>query len=297
MIRWLPLLFVLACDSGPRAVAFADYTSEGMAALCSWAVRCRHAPDDATCMRLLDPRTFDRRRAGDSIRLGRLAYDPDAAGRCLQGGRDAECSAPPFLDPSCGKVFTGLVGENGVCTSPYDCAGGAACREPQCAAGCCVGTCAPPPGPVAPMPLSPVGGKCNTHDDCVDTAYCEVDGRCHEMPRRAGDHCLWGCYFGDLFCEVNSERCTLYAKIGEACGAQALCNDSYSFCDGGTCRARPGLGEACDETTRRCVGGMFCSAEGKCAARGSAGAPCSGDAQCDVACEAGTCVIYETCAP
>jgi hypothetical protein len=290
-------LLLAGCGGGaPAPVAFADYAAEGQAALCAWAVRCRHAPDDATCRRILDPRQFDTRRADDGLRLGRLAYDADAAGACLDAGRAAACSAPPFTDASCDRVFTGLVPQDGVCTTAFDCAGGARCLDRVCDAACCVGACGPPEPRPAPPLRSEVGGACATHGDCVDDAFCDIDGRCHAMPREPGERCLFGCYYGDLFCDVEREVCVRYGGVGDACGPGAPCNLSYTYCDG-VCRPRPGPGEGCDAAAR-CVPGLVC-AGGVCAPRGGEGEPCSGDDQCDVACDvqAGACVAYAICAP
>jgi len=288
-------VLLAACDGAPRPIAFADYAVEAADAFCSWAVRCRHLPDDDTCRRLLDPKRYDTRRAADALSLGRLAYDPEAAAECLAAGRAAACPAPAFADPSCDRVFVGLVPQGGACAGAFDCAGDGECLEPVCDAGCCSGTCGP--APPADPPLAPVGATCRTHFDCVETAYCEVDGRCHELPRNAGDHCLFGCWYGDLYCDAGSETCRLHAATGEPCGADRRCNPNHDFCDG-TCRPRPGAGEPCDGDTRFCVPGTRCL-EGRCAPRGTVGDACAVDDDCDVGCDvaAGRCVAYATCVP
>jgi hypothetical protein len=253
-------------------------------------------PDDATCRRYIDPKRYDLRRATDGIAAGRLRYDGEAAATCLGAGRDAICSGLPFTDASCARVFVGLVPEGGHCTGAHDCAGGASCDGP-CNAGCCDGTCGAPVTPSPAPVLSPIGGPCTSHPDCVPTAYCERDGTCHALPDAAGEHCLFGCTYGDLYCDVSSETCLAYAAIGAACDAAHPCVPGDSFCgDDGSCHPRPGAGEACDTMARLCVPATTCQA-GVCQPRGTTGAPCAADAECDVACDtaAGVCAAYASC--
>ncbi len=293
-----------APPAGPDAgvlvepVPFESYGIAAADAYCAWAVRCRHVPDDTTCRRLLDPKNYDTRRAADGMRLGRLRYDAAAAGRCLAAARGSICPAPPFLDVSCGGVFTGLVPRDGACTTAYDCAGHARCLRPVCGPGCCVGSCGPPEAPVVDPPLAPVGEPCRAHGDCVYTAYCEA-GRCALLPDEVGEHCLFGCAVGDLYCDLDTETCRRHPALGEACSPEAKCNPFVAFCDG-ICKPRPGAGEPCDADARRCVPGTTCDADaGACAARGGEGSACASDGQCEVACDrdAGACAGYSTCAP
>lgn len=270
-------------------VPLADYAAAAQDALCGWAVACRHVPDDATCRRLVDPKRYDTRRAAEAIAAGRLVYDPDAAATCLDTGRRGPCPSS-FDDPSCARVFVGEVAEGGACTARIECAAGADCADRACTASCCVGTCGAPIAPAAP--LAPVGAACQTHFDCVAIAYCDA-GTCRELPRNAGDPCLFGCWYGDLTCDVATLTCVEVAGLGEACGAKP-CDAAWAFCDG-VCAARPGEGEACD-ATRACIPTTWCDGTA-CRARGGAGATCANDAQCDYVCDAaaGTCADYSPC--
>jgi hypothetical protein len=296
------VLAVVACSAptatpDPSPVPFDTYAATAQDAYCAWAVRCRHVPDDPTCRRLIDPRAYDTRRASDGIRLGRLAYDPDAAGRCLAGAHAAACAAPPFIDPSCGAVFSGLVPRGGACTTAYDCADHALCLEPACELGCCIGTCGPPRVLATPPDLADVGEPCRSHATCVVTAYCE-GGRCRALPTRAGERCQFGCATGDLYCDLGTETCRAHAALGEPCGPEAECSSYVAFCDG-ICQARPGPGDRCDDV-RRCIPSTTCAPDaGACAPRGGEGAPCSRDDECDVACDtqSGSCVAYTACLP
>src|SRR5262249_14956846 len=108
-LRPLALLALAACGSAASTVSLSQYGGTALDSECDWAVRCRYFPDDATCRRVLDPKAFDLRAAEASVAAGRLRYDPEAAARCLDAGRAALCPAAPFADPSCAKVFVGLV--------------------------------------------------------------------------------------------------------------------------------------------------------------------------------------------
>ena len=296
MKRLAVLLLAAGCNGSATPVAFEDYAVEAADAFCDWAVGCRHVPDDATCHRLLDPKRYDTRRAADAIRLGRLRYDADAAGACLASGRLAACPAPAFADPSCDRVFVGQVPQGGACAGIYDCAGGGECLEPECDAGCCSGTCGP--APPADPPKKAIGELCDAHEECVATAFCETDGRCHEYPKSVDQHCIFGCWYGDLYCDLAVEACRLHAATGEVCNAGRRCNPNNDFCGDGICRPRPGAGEPCDQETRLCIPGTRCVA-GTCAPRGAEGDPCAVDDDCQAGCDQATdrCVAYTTCMP
>src|SRR5262249_14765671 len=160
--------------------------------------------------------------------------------------RAAACTAPPFADPSCAMVYTGLVAAGGACTRDSECSGGGTCASARCEPGCCSGTCAASDPPDAGAPAAPNGAPCRTHTDCLYTSYCGDDFHCRALPTREGQHCLFGCATGDLYCDVDSETCHAYAKIGAACSAARHCNNLYAYCDpDGTCKPRPGAGEIC----------------------------------------------------
>ncbi len=308
---------VLAACGGLDPVPLDRYGAAAEDALCDWAVACRHVPDDATCRRFIDPKRYDTRRAAESIAAGRLAYDPGAAARCLDTGRRGPCPSS-FDDPSCAQVFVGRVAQGGACTSRLECAAGAECGNLTCAAGCCRGTCGAPA--VVPPPPAPVGASCQTHFDCVAIAYCD-QGTCRELPKNAGDPCLFGCWYGDLTCDVETLTCVQVAGLGEAC-ADRPCDAAWAYCDG-VCRPRPGAGDACDATGAggpiglgamspvggrglaaapsidvRCIPTTWCDGA-TCQPRGGPGATCTMDPQCDFACDAaaGQCVPYASCAP
>lgn len=288
-----------ACGSSTAApVALADFSSAAADAVCDWATRCLHMPDRPTCERFIDPKTYDTRRAADAVAAGRLAYDADAAGACVQATRDAYCLAVPFTDPSCGDMFVGLVAETEACTSDFECIGGGRCMNPSCSGQCCSGTCGPPLTGMPPEPKQ-IGESCTNHGDCVENAHCGFDRICAERPDEAGEPCVFGCARGDLYCDTDDLTCKQFAAAGEVCdetGETARpCDEAWSWCDG-VCKHRPGVGEACGEPPQSCVAAAYCD-NGTCKARGTVDDACTSNDQCDVACDslAGKCVEYQTC--
>jgi hypothetical protein len=298
-MKWAPLLAVAAVSCGEAGVApvqVEEFGAQAMTALCDWAVRCRHVPDEDTCRRLIDGRAYDVRRAIDTIAAGRALWDPEAAGRCVAETRDGVCPDDPFAHESCGRLLIGLVPRTGACTSSFDCADGAQCAVTSCDEQCCLGTCGAPQPPPEPIVRAPVGEPCEQHLDCVAGAYCELDRRCTAMPGEPGEHCLFGCAWGDLYCDVFTETCKRFAGRGEACDTSTPCDPAWSFCDG-VCRDLPGPGETCDATVRRCAFAAWCGPDSVCVPLGTGGVSCTADEACQIACDesAGACVAYQTC--
>lgn len=269
-------------------------------AYCDWAVRCRHVPDHATCRRLLDPKEWDIRRALDAYFAGRLGYDPLEAARCLEATREAACLAEPFSHPACRRAFWGLVPQGGTCVAAYECQGGGACLHTSCDEQCCLGVCGPPRQPEPEPELRGVGEPCERHSDCEPMAYCERNRVCTPLPDEEGEHCLFGCAWGDLYCDVATETCRAYVPLGGACDGDARrCDAAYAFCGDGVCRPIPGAGEPCGpDPNQPCVPTAFCDeATSTCVARRRPGEPCTRDAECDLACHlaTGTCAEYRNC--
>ncbi len=301
-MRTVLALLVLAACGGDSVdpVPLEQLSARSADAVCAWATRCIHVPDDATCRRLIDPKDYDTRRTEDAVAAGRLVYDPDAAGECLARTADASCLATPFADPACDAMLAGVVTQGGACTSAFECADFADCEAVTCSGQCCVGACgAPGFDPGEPPPRTAIGGACDTHLDCVDEAYCEIDGSCTEMPDAPGERCLFGCARGDLYCDIDVFECRAYAARGEACDPERAsappCDPTWSYC-AGECRDRPGEGEACDASDRRCIASTWCDGDpGVCRGRGAAGAVCAAADQCEVTCDGAVCLEYETC--
>jgi hypothetical protein len=301
----LALMVALAPASGCGGddlapVPLAEFSQRAEDAVCEWAVRCRHVPDDATCRRLIDPKDYDTRRAADAVAAERLGYDAGAAARCIDRTANASCLDSPFSDAACDGMLFGRVAEAGACTSNLECDSGADCESVVCAGQCCTGACGPAPfDPGEPPPRAEIGEACETHLDCVIDAYCETDRVCTAMPDEPGERCLFGCARGDLFCDIDSLTCIAYAARGAPCDAAGAaappCDPTWSYCDG-VCVDRPGEGDPCDSADRRCIASTWCDGDpGACRARGSVGAACTDAFQCAVTCDGAVCLEYETC--
>lgn len=142
-----------------------------------------------------------------SIAAGRIDYDADAAGECLDAAANLSCSAYSMLSTNtsvgCDTPFIiPKVGDGGGCTQDYEC----------------------------------TSGFC---DGASDTA----DGTCAAMPT-AGQACTGTCAHG-LFCSYDQtammETCQPVKANGETCDYDSQC--SSDNCDGGSCADKP---QVCD---------------------------------------------------
>jgi hypothetical protein len=300
-VRRFAALLLFAC-SGPAApdpVPIELWGVGAQDALCSWLVACRHVPDDAQCRRNLDPRRYDMRLGIEAVADGRIVYDGVAAARCFEITAGAPCAAFAFSDPTCLRVFQGQVAPGDACFTSRDCADRADCVNRVCdRAQCCAGVCGSPPEPEEPWPEpKQIGESCVTHTDCILDAYCDETRRCVALPDEAGEHCLFGCAWGNLRCDVDTETCVAYQALGAVCADDGECDEAYAYCDG-VCRPIPGPGESCDTARRRCIPTAWCDA-GTCRARGNPGDPCITDEHCTVGCDeiGGLCVDHSRCPP
>ena len=300
-VAWLVLAAVGCGDDVIPAppVELAELGELAQMAACDWAVRCRHVPDRATCERLIDPKDYDVRRALDAVAAGRLRYDPVLGGACVAKNREQACVASQWSSRACRTMFRGSVPSGGTCTSSFECEGRAPCEELQCGAQCCLGVCGTAV-PVDEPNLNSIGERCSSHFDCEEDAYGEIDRRCTALPTEAGQRCLFGCAFGDLYCDLDELVCKRFAGLGESCDVDAVsappCDAAWSFCDGGRCAARPGVGESCEQASAECIATAYCQ-DGTCHARGSIGDVCTSGEHCDVACDLDReeCVAYQAC--
>lgn len=286
----LIVALLTACKGAPDPVSLEDFPAAATDALCDWAVACRHVPSDEICRRTLDPRDLDVRRAADAVAAGRMAWDAQAAGWCLRMQRSSACHAPRFSADECRDMTVGLVEEGGLCTSSFECAAGT-CADTVCEEACCVGTCIAP----APRVVRDLVQLCDSHDECGYDEHCNYQGECEWLPDEEGEACIFGCAYGDLYCDLATLTCRRYAGLGEACGDDAPCDEAWSWCVDAACALLPVEGEPCAGAPR-CVGGAFCEMSAEiCRAPGNGGEPCATPAECEIACVEMSCVEYKTC--
>ena len=297
----LALVSGCSAESLPPAdpVVLESFSTSARLAACDWAVRCRHVPDRSTCERLIDAKDYDTRRAEDAVAAGRLAFDEVKGGECVRDIGVATCQTVPLTQPSCRQLFDGLRAQGETCTSRFECADGAECETPSCDEQCCVGRCGAPRTQGQPAKREGQGGPCGTHTDCQDGLYCELDNRCTPLPAEAGQDCLFGCAFGDLYCDIGSLTCRAFAGRGESCDPAGElappCDEAWAYCDQ-VCVDRPGPGQPCNLPGALCTPDSVCDGQ-VCQPRGDDGAPCAGPDDCVDACDEvrGQCVDYRTC--
>jgi hypothetical protein len=266
-------------------------------AVCHFEVRCGMWPDEASCREAFDPAATDVPQLAAYVAADKLGYDAAAAGECLTAYRDAACAwVGGAIGPAavCDQVFTGTKPADVPCFHDEECTGDSFCETQACADGCCGGVCKAKAAPVA------IDGDCSAAP-CVTGAYCRQDGAgtatCTAVAA-AGTACTSVdgcgpdglCHAGlcvalaaddaacdpdlgaaacagiDRWCDPASSICARRAAVGDSCASPAQCIEGAT-CGGGTCVARPGLGDPCGEsaTGGGCLGELACLA-GVCAA-------------------------------
>lgn len=284
-------------DAGPPdgggplgPVSLAELPAALEDAVCAFEVRCGMWPDDATCREAFDPAATDVPQLVAYAEADLLFYDADTAGACLTAYRDRDCAwLGGGIGPAavCDDVFTGTKPADVPCFHDEECTGDSFCETQACADGCCTGVCKAKAAPVAD------GGDCSAAP-CADGGYCRLDGaggaRCTAVAA-AGTACTAVdgcgpdalCHGGlcvalaaddaacdpaigaaacagiDRWCDPASSTCARRVAVGESCASHAQCIEAAT-CGGGTCVARPGLGDPCGETASRggCLGELAC---------------------------------------
>lgn len=268
-------------DAPPTgAVELEDFFERAEAAYCEWQVECSGygAVNRCRAVNHLDQRLSFARLTGvgsgesvptaylaEAVAVGRIGYDPEKAGLCLDYVRQRGCDRPGLQEPSaealagqqaCLGVLTGRMGRNGPCLSALECADTAVCGyDPSCVDMCCVGACR-----VLPAPLA-VGEPCgvNPNQGCELGSYCAFDPNtfqstvCTKLPT-VGQSCAdaGGCD-GDARCDYNLEDplCVALGATGAPCygdydcARPGVCQRDMNY-DNGRCRLPAEEGEPCD---------------------------------------------------
>jgi hypothetical protein len=140
----------------------------------------------------------------DSIAAGRIAYDADAAGDCLDAAANLSCSAYAQLSGhesvSCDKPFIiPKVADGGACAQEYEC----------------------------------------TSNNCEGASNSMANGMCKPLPT-AGQDCTEHCAKG-LYCgydqTAGKEACQALKADGSSCGLDEEC--SSGNCNAGSCGGAP----------------------------------------------------------
>jgi len=285
----------------------ADFASRYTAVFCQVFVRCGVSPSVAACKAdYIDTGAFNLTALFQDIDSGTTIYDASRADPCFNAMANEPCtvsgaSSGHQLDAVCAGVLKGTVADGGSCVADTECAAGI-CRQPNCNASCCLGTCGQ---------LSPVGAACYSSSDCASDAACVYDylssssqGTC-QLGVGQGQPCITGteCQSG-LTCDFDSAgtgTCAPYVKDGEVCTADGpVCENLNSFCDpqSGKCRPRLAVGSACSvpsgSLSRPGAGCVFWAdcVSGTCVALPGAGEACTvpDGGSGALVCRAGDCI-------
>lgn len=318
------LLISSAAACGGGGVELADLGDELIDALCARQVRCGAFTNEADC-KVYASASLDQIKR--SVEAGRVAYDADAAGDCLEAFKSASCdvtSESSRDEPAaCADAIKGTVIDGGTCFTNQECVSGSCTEAPTCTMACCMGTCDATRAEVAIggtcngttgacvegsfcdsatttcTALRAVGGACTANSQCGYGLFCPEAGTCADAPNR-GAACP-DQYCADLGdrCSAATTTCVALAKIGEACASgfaglfdcqQPLtCNQTTLVCGN-----PPVAGEAC---LFICATGNYCNANDVCEAQKPNGQACQGDDECSSSyCDdANLCAVEPVC--
>lgn len=294
-------------------VSAADYCRKYAAAVCAREVRC--AMLDAVHQPMCERAALKSCGEGYlsvGAAEGRLAFDEEAAGRCVGEIEDLGCHVTEEPE-SCGSVTAGLGVEASPCFQYGDrgnaeCAAGFFCHkvEGQCPYQCVAykkadepcGTTAEQCDPNLDLscdfdtrtckPLGRDGAECFWSGDCASGYFCNENDLCAPEPpvAKAGEPCgtsgnFPACESG-LYCRRPSFSepgiCTPQIAEGGTCTGYGQCQ-SPLYCSAGfsigTCQKKREVGQRCDNYYG-CRGSAWCDEDntGTCVADPIAGESC-----------------------
>jgi hypothetical protein len=304
----------------PNPIAVESFAAEYVGAVCTQAERCQNqAPY------LVDQCSSERELLlGDveqAVVAGRIAYDPHAARRCVDGIAGTDCMADVFSDETlteCFAALTGTVQKGEECYSLFECAAGFC---DSASSGQCPSTC--------PETIDE-GQSCALHfgPSCDWRAGLRCSGGVCTTPVGREEPCEDnnGCQSG-LVCKATGEdtpnQCTPLHQEKGFCSSDATCAAGL-YCngddEGGQCEPRIAEGGACgldlytiDAALRgvQCADGLVCKGggitkkgvpvSGQCAPPANEGQSCLAEGpdaqvhnsgcQTGLICPNGTCVL------
>jgi hypothetical protein len=278
------LLFAACGGGGGSTATVRDFLDSTHDSLCDFQVRCGAFPDKATCLAVTFSNTEQATILAD-VEAGRVDYDADQAGACLDVIEGLGCDTGSLLDSTlaatCNAVFSGHVAIGATCVNDEQCVDGADCQKASsCTAAdtCCAGSCVAAPDTEVAM-----GGDCSQNRNCVAGTYCSRANTCDARITEEGATCdSFSACAAPLVCNIVATAMgTCYKPVGhdETCDPQVLlgpCADIADYCDATTlkCTSRGKDGDACDaNNSDSCVAYATCQV-GICKDRPVAGEGC-----------------------
>lgn len=230
-----------AAPTPPPPVAAVDFMAEYTDTLCERSSQCSALASyiEAGCDD--EVRGLFGEDVEAAIQAGRIVYDADAAGACVEGLAKTDCLAEQPSDATlaaCLSALSGTIAPGQPCFGTFECAQGIC---PSVTGDACPAVC--PVVAKAGEACSLLGGS-----DCDVRAGLRCSGGTCVAPKEQGAACEdnFGCESG-LVCVTNV--CVPLRGDHQGCSQDASCQPGF-FCaaggdEGGVCEARLSAGMAC----------------------------------------------------
>lgn len=202
----------------------------------------------------------------ESVAAGRIKFDGTQAAICDSKMPPIECNATSTTtpDPSCDKILTPLVANDGDCASTFECV---------VAESACTGVTPDTLGKCKPLPKE--GEPCPT-TGCAQGLVCLVTNTSVCIKLKAnGEMCENSGYCGDGYCDAATSLCTARKANGAACTETNECSDGYCDLAVMTCTARKPAGQPCT-SHEECQFGECDATTSTCSSDSGPGPLCDG---------------------
>ena len=261
---------------GGGPVERADFNAKVIEAYCERSARCGRIEDPERCQQQTalgaGVGVFIRlnTRYDEALAAGRIRYDAQVAGQCVQAIREGSCEENPLsrpmrdrgmeYDPRC-RFLQGQVADGAACEWSTECQDGAYCdaTASSCGGVCRRGTVAEP---ADAFDACPPGTVLRGNKQCLTPGG-------EGAPCGSGAGGLSGICGQGLWCDSTQGTCRRVSKEGEACDEPEgpLCGWSL-FCREGRCEKPRGPGASCKSPDfvsgsyfRECRGDLFCDGD------------------------------------
>ncbi|MFH2007006.1 MAG: hypothetical protein ABI333_10515 [bacterium] len=252
---------------GGESVPFESYCDEWVAMACEVAAACDclDGYSEALCRTYLITDCRDEVEA--PVNAGRMAFDPQAAGQCIQQqweiAHDCDLTGADWPQ-ACDDMLVGQVPAGQYCDSDSECLTPLECYNDSC------------------VDLPGEGQAC-LQGSCETDHFCGVDDLCHRY-RAQGQPCPEGDYAcdDDLYCDSRTDTCEHYLASQADCSHASWACDDDLYCSMASqvCRPYPTAGLDCDDSEGECAEDLYCDEGYVCRLQQGAGAVCAQDQEC-----------------